>query len=458
MPMGVSLMRRLTWLVLSGFLAALIPAAAAGAAPGWQLRVDRVSLVPGGETKFFRASAQTPPADPAPDFTVVFDVAAANRIAVIDAPDVCTTTATAITCPDSGSEFYDTPFEASARPDAAVGATASVPVRVVSGGRTVASAAGRITIAEGVDLAAVDLQGDASVATGATVGIAAGVRNAGDRPVTGIVLRLSTVRGFAVGPYRNCAALEFGAACHFDDTLAPGAELRLATPLALRATDAVWAPSRWPGSIAWVTAQDYADGGGTLPIRGTGPELTLAPAARAASLAQTDTVPNNDFDTWDIAVTGSNRSNITARGAGVRGAVGSTVTARVGVRSSGPARLEGYGAQQGSYLTVTVTPPPGTTVVGVPRFCEQFNMDSPLPPPWPPGAGFGDGNYYCFTDNATFALQPRQTVTWDFRLRIDRAGAHRGEIKTLVVGPEGAPPGDPKPTDDRAPIVITGRG
>jgi hypothetical protein len=309
-----------------------------------------VSLVPGGVTKSFRASVQTPPADPAPDFTVEFDVAAANEIAVIDAPDVCQTTATTITCPDSGSEYYDTPFEASARPGAAVGATASVPVRVVSGGRTVASSAGRVTIAEGVDLAALDLQGDTSIATGATAGIAAGVRNAGDRPVTGIVLQLFAQKGFAAGEYGNCTALEYGAACLFDDTLAPGAELRLAAPLALTATNAVWAPSQWSASISWLPAQDYADSGGTLPIRGTGPELELAaaPAARAASPPQTDTVSNNNFDDWNIAVTG-----------------------------------------------------------------------------------------------------------WDFRLRIDRASTRRGEIKTQVIGPAGAPPGDPNPADDRAPIVVT---
>jgi len=451
-------MRRLSWLALAGLIAALIPATAADAAPGWQLRVDKVSLVPGAATKFFRASVQTPPADPPPDFTVVFDVAAANRIAVIAAPDVCRTTATTITCPDSESEFYDTPFEASARPGAAIGATASVPVRVVSGGRTVARSVGRVTIAEAVDLAAVDAQDDLAIATGATAGIAAGVRNAGDRPVTGIVLRFATVRGFAVAAYRNCLLVDHGVACQFDDTLPPGAELHLATPLAVTATNAVWAPSQWPASISWLPAQDYADGGGTLPIRGTGPALTLvAPPAAVAARAQTDPVPNNNFDTWNIAVTGSNRANITARGAVVRGAVGATVTARVGVRNNGPARLEGYGALQGSYLTVTVTPPPGTTVVGVPRFCEQFNMDSPLPPPWPPGAGFGDGNYYCFTDNNTYAILPGQTVSWDFRLRIDRAGSHRGAIKTEVIGPAGAPPGDPDPADDSAPIVVTAR-
>ena len=459
-------MRRLICTAVVMLVCALAPATAArAAAAGPRLMMQNVTVVPGGATKLIRATITAPESAPLTDYDVVFDIAAASRIVTIKAFGECVTTATRITCEGQPGSFHEAPLEITARPGAAIGATATLPVRAVAGGRTLASDTGRVTIAESVDLAAALLQDDFAIATGTTAGLAAGVRNAGDKPVSRTVLTLYTAQGFRLGDYRNCApsrpaGVAYSAACVFDTVLEPGREYRLATPLRLTATDEVWAPSRWPGSLSWLTERDYLDEGNTVP-RGSGPELRLveAPATLAAT-SQTDVNPRNDGDSWTMTVTGSNRSNITARGATAEAEVGDTITVRVSVRNNGPARLEGYGAAMGSYLTVGVTPPAGTTVVGRPDRCWPFHMNLPQAPAWPPGAGFDDGNLYCFSDHdGSFTpYAARETVSWDIRLRVDRPGTLRGEIFTQVVAPAGAPQGDPEPADDKAAIVITAEG
>ncbi|MBU2668411.1 hypothetical protein KOI35_33350 [Actinoplanes bogorensis] len=445
-------------LALIAVLAALIPAAPAQAAPGQKLRMDNVSVSPGGPTKLIRATFTAPADNQAPPFDVVFDITAAAELVTIKPYGPCTTTATTITCKALRGTFYESPLDITAKPGAAIGARAELPVRAVADGTTLASATGTVTIAESTDLVALQLQDDITVATGATFGLSAGVRNESDRPVTGVVLELGTVRGLDTAAHSNCARAGYATACHFDTELAPGQEYRLSTPLQITATDETWAPSRWQSSFNWYTDQDWADGDRTIPT-GSGPELTLEPVVAARAVPQTDPQNNNNSDFWVVTLTGSNRSNFTARGAEASAQVGDTITVRVGVHNNGPARLEGYGAALGSYLTVGVTPPAGTTVVKAPALCEPYNVDGPLSPPWPPGAAIDDGNYYCFHPNDDISqFDPGKTVTWEFKLRVTRPGTLRGKIFTHVVAPSQFPQGDPDPADDDAAIVINATG
>ncbi|MBM2619410.1 hypothetical protein JIG36_28040 [Actinoplanes sp. LDG1-06] len=446
-------MRRLAGVALIVLIAALVPAAAAQAAPVWKLTMADVSVEPGGAAKAMRVEYSVLPYSEATRGELVVDVAAVSEIATV-APWTdprCVTTPATITCPGSASNVS---LSVIAKPGARLGATARLTVRAVVDGRTRATATGTITIAEQVSLASVETQGDVSLATGASTGLTAGVRNTGDNPVTGVVLELSTVRGFAAAPHSNCAPTEFGAACRFDLELAPGQTYRLATPWQLTATDMVWAPSQWYATFTWYTAQDYADLGRPSPA-GSGPELELAPVASALADPQTETDPNNNADGFSITVTGVNQSNFTAIGATSSGKVGQTIPVRLGMRNNGPARIEGYASELGSYLQITVTPPAGTTVVKHSRLCEPFNVERPTPgAPFPPGAHEGDGNFYCFTEPFEgVPYAPGKTVNFDFTLRVDKRGTLRGSIKTERLGPP--PAGDPDPSDDSAAIVIT---
>jgi hypothetical protein len=450
-------MRRLASILMIGMLAALVPVAAAHAAPTAQVGMGNVSLAPGGVTK--RLDAGFAPADgqvPAAPFAFVFDIAAVAELATIEPLRPCTVSATTMTCPVAPEDNYEMPLALTAKPDAKIGAFAALTVRVVLDGRTLARGTSRVTIAEGVELAATEPIGAISVPTGETVELNAGVRNAGERAVTGVVMAFTADDGIEPAHYRNCVAIDLGAACTFDSELAPGQEYRLSSPFRVTATDALWAPSKWNVTIAWSTAQDYADRGGPLPSGGDGPELTLVAAPAALGVPQTDVDPWSDYAFGTIEITGDNRSNVTAIGARARAEVGQTITVRIGVRNNGPASLIGYGRELGSYLTVGMTPPAGTTVVKVPTLCEPFNMGDLIPPPWPPGANYDDGNFYCFGGpyyDSGYA--PRETVTWEFRLRIDKPGALRGRIFTQVITPKNAPKGDPVPSDDTAAIVIT---
>ncbi|MBM2620921.1 LPXTG cell wall anchor domain-containing protein [Actinoplanes sp. LDG1-06] len=446
-------MRRIIAALLGAALA-LAPAAVAQAAPGEVLRVGNVSVAPGGTGEAWAMFSAQRNNQPSP-FAIELDVTEASRLVTITTDYPCTITTTKISCPSPRTFSLDLRLRITAKPGVEAGATATLPARAVAAGTTRASATGRITIAEGVDLAAVELQNDVSIATGARADLAAGVRNNGDEPINGVVLSLRTAEGFGLEARRNCARIDHGFACRFADELAPGQEYRLATPFPLIAAKTLWAPAKWGARFEWSTEQDWIDREGKLPAGTSGPQLELAPVMRAAA-PQTDVGPSANDDDFSMTITGVNKSNINAIGATAKAKPGETITVRVGVRNNGPARLEGYGAELGSYLTVGVTPPAGTTVVGTPKLCMPWNMNSPVPPPWPAGAHYEDGNIYCFSDDISWSpYYPGETTTWEFKLRVDRPGTLRGKIFTQVVGPSIAPQGDSDPADDDAAIVIT---
>jgi LPXTG-motif cell wall-anchored protein len=459
-------MRRLASTALIVLLAVLGAPSASQAAAPWTMTAGKISVVPGGGERGMPFGLRAPGGGSTRyDLDLVFDITAARDLLTFKLTfHTCTATATTLTCPvnTGGMSSY---LMATAKPEAPAGLTVPVPVRAVLDGKTVASATGTVTVAEEVSLAAVEAQDDMAIASGRTYGLAAGVRNTGSRPVTGVVLQLKTVAGIRTNDYANCTNVvtdpdippDSGAICLFDAELAPGQEYRLATPWQVTATELVWAPSQWPASFEWSTAQDFTDRGGKLPSGGSGPELELAAVATARAVPQTEPEPiYNNVDEWQLSVTGHNTSTLTVRGDTASGQVGKNVTVGVSVRNNGPARLEGYNQLEGSYSLTTVTLPPGTKVVRADPDCHLFSIDFPTPGgPYPVDAELGDGKYYCWKGSwLTPWNLPGETYTYKFTLRVTKPGTLRGEILTTLHdawrGNNGL-----GPIPHRAPIVIT---
>lgn len=438
-------MRRLAGTALIALLALLIaPAPARAAAQPWNLTLGRAGVVPGATTNLSVGVDQ-----PRSSYDLVFDITAAQGLLTLQftASTACTTTATTMTCAQSDRGFSGW-LRVTAEPDVPVGTKVALPTRIVAGGKTVAAATGVVTVAEEVSLTPVPAQEDVSVPTGTTANLTAGVSNTGERPITGVVLRLRTAVGMRTPAFGNCTPIQgrgavlptAGAACLFEGSLAPGEEYRLATPWPLTATDAVWAPSQWTSSFTWYTAQDWINQGFALPGGSGGSELGLTPAPGVVTetVPQTEIDPNgnpdNNVNQWQLTVTGSNHSTFTVRGDEVTAQVGKTVTVRTSVRNNGPARLESWGNNIAPYLTVTVTPPAGTEVVAHSELCRPYHVDYPTPGvPWPDGATFNDGNYYCWTGMFEgLPYFPGETVTFDFTLRVKKPGTLRGKIRTVL--------------------------
>ena len=462
-------MRRLAGVALIAVLAVLVPAPAAQAAAPWSMTAGKVSVVPGGGERGMPFGISVPGGGSTRyDLDLVFDITAARDLVTFKLTYYpCEATTTTLTCPvnTGGMSSY---LMATAKPGAPVGTTSPIPVRAVLDGKTVASATGTVTVAEEVSLAAVEAQDDMSIGSGRTFGLAAGVRNTGDSPISGVVLQLRTVAGIRTADYANCTNVvtdpnippDSGAICLFDAELAPGQEYRLATPWQVTATDLVWAPSQWLASFQWSTAQDFTDQGGKLPTGGDGPELELAAAVTARAVPQTEPeLVYNNVDEWQLQVTGRNTSTLTVRGDTASGQVGKNVTVRTSVRNNGPARLEGYNQLQGSYSLTTVTLPAGTKVVKADPDCHLFSIDFPTPGgPYPVGAELGDGKYYCWQGSwMTPWNLPGETYTYEFTLRVTKPGTLRGEILTEL-SDAGRGNSGLGPVPYRAPIVITATG
>jgi hypothetical protein len=426
------------------------------------LRAGDLSVAPGGAPKttlvLFSAGRTLP------DFAFVVDLRPADGIVEVTAPDperdvTCTATATTLTC--AGLRPANTAgvhLRVVARPGAAVGAVAALPVRLTDAGRTIAADTLHVTVAEGVDLAAVPIGALGDQRVGDTLTVPLGVRNVGATPVTGVVALIN--KGPVLHPpqYRNCwygVYDEGSMACEFDVTLAPGSEY--GTTLDLRLSTQVWAPSEHSGSVTWLTRHDWSEWRSTFArpgTRGTGGALTLREVVARQALPQTDVDPDDNYTLMAFRVGGVNRANFTAYGDSVTGTVGRTVRVRVGLRNNGPARLDSPYTSGYSRLINAIRFPAGVTVVAVPPGCRLVLDNDPSP--IPPGARPADGEYTCWRSQVYL---PGVRQNFDFTVRLDRAlDRATGEVYTRLENWE--PPdsdGDDDPSDDVRPIVITAR-
>jgi LPXTG-motif cell wall-anchored protein len=163
-------------------------------------------------------------------------------------------------------------------------------------------------------------------------------------------------------------------------------------------------------------------------------------------LKQTDPKPLNNHQFQFIDVDGKG-PDLSAVGATVSGAVGTTVTMPVGVKNNGPRDLyigpNGYPA-----AAALITIPAGATVTSYPGACGPNSKDILK----------GDPNrvqYACFTGPS---LPAGETVTWKFGLKIDKAVTNA--TGSVQINPEADIPlyRDGNPANDTAAIVLNSTG
>ncbi|MGK5739351.1 hypothetical protein [Micromonospora sp. URMC 103] len=409
---------------------AVAPVSAVALPKGTQLTFDHTALVPGSFGKTQSVYLYNYDSDfTLHDVAVTIDTSKLAGVATAKKTfdfDPCEQAGSIITCAfdnlTSESQFASITY-LTLRPEAAakVGDEGEVSVKVTSREQTFTKTS-KVTVSEKVALEVGPIISK-KAKPGDTFTNPLSVKNAGDNAITGVDMFFLYEAPFTVPKrYNNCEYGSFAAYCHFDTTLAAGGEYVLSEELPLRLRPEVPAPGVAGASFQFSTPVDGRDNldmvRATNPTRGTQGDLRLVkkPATLRAQGAQTEDSVFLDSQTVILTVEGTNRADVSAVGAEVRGAVGSTVTAAVGVRNLGPAYASGLTEPA---AMVTVTPPKGTTVTTVPAGCEK-----------------ADAAYVCTT--AVHPLEVDQAVTWSFGLRIDTAGELRGSVTATPSNPDAA--------------------
>jgi LPXTG-motif cell wall-anchored protein len=340
-----------------------------------------------------------------------------------------------------------------------VGTTGTIKVTVTAKDLPTMVVNQKITASEPVDLAATpDGQTKVEAAPGATPQLPLAVRNIGDHPAHGAVLTFQ--RGYELAyakRYSNCVYTDWTARCRFDTVLSRGTDYELSDRLVSVHGDAT-APGSTQLYASWNTPDDVDDEDayddpfdGVPPVPGTDGALRLVPRMAANRANQTDPNRMNDSVWIAVSITGDSRPDPAAVGATVRGGVGSTVVAKLGIRNAGTARVA-----WNPYITVEVpdgttvtsvspagTNPPGTAPV---KRCVAYDPADEDGPDWDGPARPGARQYLC----APGGLAAHEQFTWDFTLRIDRGGPLKGTVRVNGTDDEGR--GDP--TNDVADILV----
>ncbi|MEV6850132.1 hypothetical protein [Actinoplanes sp. NPDC051411] len=425
-------MRKLGAAVAGLFVAAAVPAAAASAAPVTpELQFAHVTLTPNdGKQQIvdFWAYEQSFTLH---DVTAVIDTSQmpAGVTAGVWFPEIdknCKDATGSITCTfdtlpsDEGMAFIT--FVNYVSKDAEVGAEGTASVKVTSRELGTVTRSTKVTVAEGVDLAVDQTDQDTRVKPGGTVAVPLSVRNNGETAITGVDVFFFIDPWYGMAKhYSNCVYGTTAGYCHFDTELKANTSYALSEDMGVKIRGDVPAPSTIGQTFDWYTPNDNSDNidlvNGQKPKHGTDGALSLRakPAALAKSKPQTDISSLGlDYQTALFEVTGTRNGDVAAVGAQVKGATGATVTAKVGVRNLGPAFEFGF---PNPAAQVTVTAPAGTTVVSVPDGCVKA------------GAA-----YECTTTASP--LDVNASVTWPFKLRIDKSGTLTGSVVAKSFQPD----------------------
>ncbi|HEY0533139.1 MAG TPA: hypothetical protein VGD29_16250 [Actinoplanes sp.] len=429
--MSTSLIHELGAVVAGLFVAAAVPASAASAAPVKpELQFAHVTLTPtDGKQQIvdFWAYEQSYTLH---DVTAVIDTSKmpAGVTASLWFPDIdknCKDAGSAITCKfdalpsDEGMALIT--FVNYQSTKAQVGAEGTASVKVTSRELGTITRSTKVTVAQGVDLAVDDTLQDIKVKPGATVAVPLGVRNNGEDPITGVDVFFYIDPWYGMAKhYSNCVYGTTAGYCHFDTELKGHTAYTLSEDMGVKLRADIPAPSTVGQTFDWLTPNDNSDNidlvNGQKPKRGTDGALSLEvkPAALAKSAPQTDVTLGVDWQDALFEVGGVQNGDVAAVGAEVKGGTGDTVTAKVGVKNLGPAFEFGFPKPAGQ---VTVTAPAGTTVVSVPDGCVKA------------GAA-----YVCTT--TVSPLNVNASVTWPFKLRIDKAGTLTGSVLAKSFQPD----------------------
>jgi hypothetical protein len=383
------------------------------------------------------------------DTTKLAGVASATATEIPGRPK-CTTAAGSITCPigelavsanNGGQGLFDLAFTPAT--GAQLDQKGEVTFTLTARDRDPLVKTSTVTIAEGVNLTAgPDLALQSK--PGGQVAMPATVRNSGTTTVHETVFDTSLpYDAFTFTKrYSNCGYAGSWVVCRFHDDLLPGKEYTLSEPMVLGTRPDTPAPQTLAAYLHWETAadadtwlQDTFPGGTLTPGSAGDLHLVAKPATLSAQAAtQTDPANGDNFAFARISVTGDNRGDLAAVGTTVKGAAGTTVTARIGIQNLGPARI---GLSDGAAAEVRVTVPKGTTVVSIPQDCWPSNGQAD-----PTGAA----EYLCYTNTAT--IDVGGTYTWDLGLRIDSSGETTGTFTAQAIGNEA------NPSNNTARIVV----
>jgi hypothetical protein len=428
----------------------------AGAAPDGEVTADvflRDLTVPADgpavedHLSFFLTSDRAGWAD---EVTVSVDTSAAASVfdvAVEEAsPEVtCATTGPVVRCtvpgphevvdPPEGSFGFTTSASVLLRLTPKAGAAAgdagtlTVTARADDGPTTTETA--RVRIGEGVNLTAVD--GELrTVPAGGTTALRPQVRNTGARDVDGLVLATYASEGLLAGTnFGNCT-YDDAVICTFASTVAAGRTYRVSAPFTVQIPRDAAVGSSTEVGLQWLTLAEWEDllatfGGLPGARQGTGADLELdeLASAAAAGVPQADTDQDDNGTYSRVTVTGGRRTDVVAAGAGIAGLPGDARTIDVGLVNSGPGTLH-YPPFYNAVPLVSVTLPPGVTVVKADARCRSLYGDGPPPssPAAEPSSGAEPVVYDCWP--RTVRLLPGQRLSYAFTVRVD-PGADDGE-------------------------------
>jgi hypothetical protein len=328
---------------------------------------------------------------------------------------------------------------------AADGDEGDLKVTASADGLAAVSDTAKVSIGEGVDLAA-EIAPDLSQAPGAAYEEKVGVQNVGAVTAHGAVLLFYGDYAIEAGAtrYSNCTYDgDQYRACTFEGDLASGKSYGSTFPFRLRADTAapgrdfiefVWlTPAEWAAQKTFLQKMGYGD---VIGQPGSGPAISLAekakapveqPEAAAAKSAnspkQVDEDPSNNWTDSTITVTGNQKADVSAFGDTATGAVGAEVEVEFGNKNNGPAAID-YG-RGGDYIAeVLFTVPSGSTAVQVPVACypvvgDEVDFEHP--------GKAGAAKYLCAS---AIQLPVGATDTFVFKLRITTATPDaKGEVK-----------------------------
>jgi hypothetical protein len=416
------MMRWMAGLAVAGVVLGLLASPARAADDGLDVYLGNLTVAAGSAGKVTSPLLFTATQTAVEDLKIIVDFSGLAGVAAISAyaPGslTCTSGASLLTCTSSDSVSVDAvglgilPLLVEPASAAALGAGGTMAITVSARGFTAVTRKATVTIGEGVDLSARDAI-RTSAPVGGQVPLPLTVTNKGATAVRGVVLWLSPEYALRVGKqYSNCRypAGWLLVVCQFDTTLEPGQTYALASPLPFTIGADTPAPGTVGAAGQWLTPAEWADFEGLLRNRGvpvgatgTAGALSLAPVTVSSALAdppQADVEPSNNGVSVEVAVKGSNKTDLAAVGASVRGGLGASVVTRVGVSNLGPALADGKGS---SITPARVTLPPHATAVRVPAGCAARSGSS--------------REYACET---TAWLPVGATYALEFTLRVDR--------------------------------------
>ncbi|MHC3459976.1 COG1361 family protein [Streptomyces flavovirens] len=335
------------------------------------------------------------------------------------------------------------------------GATGTVEVTGSADGVTFTPFSTRVTVG-GPDLVMKRLPFEQNLRPGDAQPAPITFRNQGTRAADGVLLTLRYSRGLEIPErYANCVyngeageapfdAFAWSTAlCSVEGSFEPGATYTLGVPLSVKAGEHAYYDTFVYRVAEDGPAQRSAQRAGAAFREGTGPELTLTKAtasARGADLDPWDNQQEADFRT-------ENTADFVAVGGTGEGAVGDTVTARVGYRNDGPAWIGDIRSGE-PVATFEFAVPEGTEVTGKPPSCQAVTPEDRRRE-----GRLGAARYLC---SSSMTVRDGAETILPFELKItdvvpDAAGT------VLIRGPwEEELPFDPEPANNTARWVLNG--